>query len=749
MLRGLKAQPRVSNLWEGARTSEYTEPVSEPAATIGDIVDTIRSYSPDADLTSVMAAYVLSAKAHAGQTRKTGEPYLTHPLAVASILAEMRMDTDTIATALLHDALEDNPITAAEMEAQVGPVITNLVDGVTKIGKLKFRSSEELAAENFRKMMLAMSQDLRVILVKLADRTHNLRTIDGHKPDKRAKIAQETMDVFVPIANRLGIKRIKDELENTCFRALHPEQYDEIVDFLDATHEERDRTISRISADLKARLAADHVQADVSGRAKMPWSIHRKMEAQGLAVEDVHDIIAFRVIVKDVGQCYASLGLIHSYFPPVPDRIKDYIARPKPNGYQSLHTTVAGPEGRMEVQIRTETMHRINEEGIAAHWRYKEGRLALSRDDVAEISRIRDLFEHAQECDDASDFMEALKFEFYADEVFVFTPNGDIRTFPAGATALDFAYAVHTEIGERCTGARVNGRMVPLRYELRTGDSVEILTSKNQRPNRGWLKIAKTGRAIHKIRRFLRQEERDLGVRLGKDMVEAELKRLGSSLSKVKSEGRLAEVVSEEGSEDVDALFLDVARGHIGLSHIAKSLLPEGAWKSKQEAQTGLASVFGRWGRRAENPVLISGEDGVLVHFARCCQPLPGEPIAGFITRGRGITVHKLDCVQLKRQDPERRIAVQWDRQHEGKHTSEVRIVCDDRPGMLADISKVCEQAHVNISRVEARPLGDDRSLCTLTLSLHDIEEMNQLSANLKRVKGVESVERQQEVRSK
>jgi len=721
--------------------------VSDSASTIGDIVDTIRSYSPDADLAPVMAAYVLSAKAHAGQTRKTGEPYLTHPLAVAKILAELRMDTDTIATALLHDALEDNPITNAEMEAQMGPVITNLVDGVTKIGKLKYRSSEELAAENFRKMMLAMSQDLRVILVKLADRTHNLRTIDGHRPDKRKKIARETMDIFVPIANRLGIKRIKDELEDACFRALHPDAYAEIVDHLDETHEERDATIERICDDLRTRLEADHVSATVSGRAKMPWSIYRKMQAQGLAVEDVHDIIAFRILVKDVGQCYATLGLVHSYFPPIPDRIKDYIARPKPNGYQSLHTTVLGPEGRMEVQIRTEAMHRVNEEGIAAHWRYKEGRLALSRDDVAKISRIRDLFEHAQECDDASDFMEALKFEFYADEVFVFTPQGDIRTFPAGATALDFAYAVHTEIGERCTGAKVNGRMVPLRYQLRTGDSVEILTSKSQRPNRGWLEIAKTGRAIQKIRRYLRQEERDLGVRLGRDMVDGELKRLGSNLARVKNEGRLAEVVDEHDAKDADALFLEVARGHLSLSNVAKALLPEGAWRSKQESQGGLASVFGRWGRRAESPVLISGEDGVLVHFARCCQPLPGEPIAGFITRGRGITVHHGDCAQLKRQDPERRIAVQWDRQHEGRHTSEVRIVCDDRPGMLADISKVCEQARVNISRVEARPVDDDRSMVTLSLSLHDIEEMKQLSANLKRVQGVESVERQQTAR--
>lgn len=719
--------------------------MTETDLTIAHIVETIRSYSPDAALDTVMAAYLLAAKAHAGQTRKSGEAYLTHPMAVAQILAEMRMDTETIATALLHDALEDNPITHEEMELQVGSTITALVDGVTKIGKLKFRSKQELAAENFRKMMLAMSQDLRVILVKIADRTHNLRTIDAHKPEKRRTIAQETMGVFVPIANRLGLKRLKEELEDACFRALEPEAYDEIHTYLESTRSDREASIARLSEMLRTRLASDGLEVQISGRAKQPASIHKKMLAQGLAVEDVHDIIAFRLIVQDLGQCYAALGLVHSYFPPVPDRIKDYIARPKLNGYQSLHTTVVGPEGRMEVQIRTEEMHRINEEGVAAHWKYKEGRLALSREDVEKISRIRDIFEHAHEADTASDFMETLKFEFYADEVFVFTPAGDIKTFPAGATALDFAYAVHTEVGERCTGAKVNGRMVPLRYTLKTGDSLEILTSINQRPNRGWLDIAKTGRAIQKIRRFLRAEEREVGVRLGRDMLENELKRFGSSVAKVKTEGGLASAVDLHGVGDVESLFLEVARGHLGLSSVAKELLPEGSWKAKNEPAGPFQSVFGRWGtRRAESPVLISGEDGVLVQFGQCCHPLPGEPVEGYITRGRGITVHRNDCSQLKRGEADRRIAVQWDSDNAARHTSEMRIVCADRPGMLADISKVCEQAKVNISRAEARPIDGERAICTLVVSLHDVDEMHALSANLRKVRGVESVERLQ-----
>ena len=714
--------------------------------TISDIVETIRSYSPDADFGVVMSAYLLAAKAHAGQTRKSGEPYLTHPLDVAMILAELRMDTETIATALLHDALEDNPITKAEMEARIGAEVTALVDGVTKIGKLKFRSKDELAAENFRKMMLAMSRDLRVILVKLADRTHNMRTVEHHAPAKQREIAIETLEIFVPIANRLGLTRIKNELEDACLLALHPDAYREVNAYLDRTQSDRAAYIAKTAAEIQQRLAADGVDAAVSGRAKHPASIFRKMESQGLKVSEVHDIIAFRVIVPDLGRCYASLGLVHSYYPPIPDRIKDYIARPKPNGYQSLHTTVIGPgDRRMEVQIRTPEMHRVNEEGVAAHWRYKEGRLALSREDVAKISRIRDVFEHAAEIEDAADFMEALKCEFYADEVFVFTPAGDIRTFPAGASALDFAYAVHTEVGNRCVGAKVNGRMVPLRYALQSGDSVEILTSPNQKPNRGWLEIAKTGRAIQKIRRVLREEERELGVRLGRDLLEAELKRFSTSIAKVRSEGGLNRALQARDLDGPDDLFQEVARGRVTVAEVARELLPEGTWKPRSEAPTGtLSAVFGRWTRKTESPVLIGEEDGVMVHFARCCSPLPGEPIAGFITRGRGITVHRADCGELERLDEDRRVAVQWDTAAQHRHHSEVQIVCADRPGLLADISKVCEQANVNISRAEARAIDAERAICTLVLSVRDIEEMNLVSANLRKVRGVESVQRLQ-----
>jgi guanosine-3',5'-bis(diphosphate) 3'-pyrophosphohydrolase len=714
-------------------------------ATISDILEQIRSYSSDADLQPVMKAYLLAAKAHAGQTRKTGEPYLTHPLAVAAILAGMRMDVETIATALLHDALEDNPLTRAEMEQEMGPLVVSLVEGVTKIGKLKFRSSEELAAENFRKMMLAMSNDLRVILVKLADRLHNMQTLEGHgKPEKIRAIAWETLEIFVPIANRLGITRMKAELEDLCYQHLEPEGFAEIDKFLQETQADRERYTDRVTKALREQLESQGIPCEVFGRAKHRASIWKKMRENNLPVADVPDMIAFRVLVDDVGQCYHALGLVHASFPPVPDRIKDYIARPKPNGYQSLHTTVVGPEGqRVEVQIRTRQMHRVAEEGIAAHWRYKEGRLALSPDDVARISRIRDLFETARDADSATDFMQTVKVELYADEVFVFTPRGDVKEFPAGATALDFAYAVHTDVGHHCTGARVNGRLVPLRYQLKSGDAVEIVTSPTQKPNRDWLDIARTGRALEKIRRFLREEERELGIRLGRDMLEAELKRLHWTVAKAKAEGRWAEMLASRQLKDDEQLFVEVARGQQALQTVVKDALPDGVYQRKETTTTGaLSSLFTRWRGRSESPVLIQGEDGVLVTFARCCNPLPGEPVAGFITRGRGISVHKITCAQLETLEPERRIAVEWDPQSQSKHSGEIQIVCTDRPGMLSNITKVCEQAQVNINRAEARNMADGRALCTLELSVRDVGELTRLIKNIEKIQGVESVAR-------
>ncbi len=712
-------------------------------ATISQILETIRGYSADADLQPVMKAYLLAAKAHAGQVRKTGEPYLTHPLAVAQITANMRMDVDTIATALLHDALEDNPLTRDEMEAEMGPTIVSLVEGVTKIGKLKFRSNEELQAENFRKMMLAMSTDLRVILVKLADRLHNMQTLDGHgKLDKQQTIARETMDVFVPIANRLGLTNIKSALEDLCFVHLDPPAFAEVDTYLRETQADRDRYTDRVAKALHEQIESQGVPCDVFGRAKHRYSIYKKMIEQGLKVAEVPDLLAFRVLVHDVGQCYHVLGLVHASFPPVPDRIKDYIARPKPNGYQSLHTTVIGPENRrVEVQIRTTDMHRIAEEGVAAHWKYKEGRLTLSPEDVSRISKIRDLFETARETENATDFMETVKVEFYADEVFIFTPAGDVKQVAAGATCLDFAYAVHTDVGNHTTGAKVNGRLVPLRHVLKSGDTVEILTSTTQKPNHGWLEICRTGRAIQKVRRALRDQEQEIGCKLGRDMIEAELKRFQWTWAKVKTDGRLTEVLGERGLRDEAPLLMEVARGHVPLAQIVKDLLPDGIYQKKDQG-TGITSLLTRWRSPSQSPVLIQGEDGVLVAFAKCCQPLPGEPVVGFITRGRGISVHKAGCEQLSSLEAERRIAVEWDPRAAGRHSGEIQILCTDRPGMLSNITKICEQAQVNINRAEARNMPDGHAMCKLELAVRDVSELSRLIKSIEKLPGVESVQR-------
>jgi guanosine-3',5'-bis(diphosphate) 3'-pyrophosphohydrolase len=707
---------------------------------ISDVVSRIRSYAPDADVQPVMTAYLLAARAHQGQMRKSGQPYLTHPLAVAGILAELRMDVDTIATALLHDALEDNPITKTQMIAEIGPEITELVDGVTKIGKLKFRSKEELAAENFRKMMLAMSRDLRVILVKLADRLHNMSTLEGHgNADKERQIAKETMEIYVPIANRLGLTRIKDELEDLCVQVLQPKEYEEIVGYLESSEADRHEYIAEVVAELEGRLRASSVGGRVKGRAKHVASIWRKMEKNGARVEEVPDLLAFRVICDDLGTCYLALGLIHASFPPIPDRIKDYVARPKPNGYQSLHTTVVGPRGRrVEIQIRTAEMDRVAEEGICAHWKYKEGHLGLSPDEVLKIARIRELFDAAGEAENAADFMEAVKVELYADEVFVFTPKGDVKRFPQGATTLDFAYAVHTDVGNRCTGARVNGRLVPLRYELQSGDAVEILTSEQQKPSRDWVEMCRTGRAIQKIRRFLRHEEEAQAVRLGREMLEAELKKFGWNVQKTVREGRLKEALKRRNVKELEPLLVEVARGHLTPSSVAADLLPEGA---RPDEAGPLASLLSRFRKSSTSPVLITGEDGLLVQYAKCCGPLPGEPVLGFITRGRGITVHRQTCGQLAGLDPERQIAVEWDTAAESKHNGEIRIFCADRPGMLANITKVCEQIGVNINRAEARKAGG-APIVTLELELRDVQELNRVIANIEKVAGVEAVHR-------
>jgi GTP pyrophosphokinase len=714
---------------------------------LNDILDRVKGYAPDADLDLVMRAYVYSARAHAGQMRKSGEPYLIHPIAVAGLLADLHMDVDTIAVGLLHDTMEDCLATQEDLHAQFGVEVAEMVDGVTKIGKLNFRSKHEAQAENFRKLVLAMARDVRVILVKLCDRLHNMRTMVHMNPDRQAAISRETMEIYAPIANRLGLAQLKSELEDLCFRYLHPEVYQGLEARIGEKHEERQAWIARTATELKDQLAKRSVDCEVKGRPKHLWSIYSKMRHQNLTYEQIHDRDAFRVFVDDLGACYTALGLIHASYRHVPERLKDYIANPKSNGYQSLHTVILGPDGRqIEVQIRTHEMHRIAEFGIAAHWRYKEGHLALSREDLSKIARLRELFEAAREVDDPTEFLETVKVDLFSDEIFVFTPRGDVKFLPDGATVLDFAYAIHTEVGATCTGALVNGRMVPLRHELSAGDTAEIIRRADQKPSRAWLEWAKTGRALSKIRRTIREEERIKGMETGRQMLDNELRKRGFNFAKMLKRGEILEAAKAHGHRKEEHLFLAMAQGHLPVRKVLTDLVPADQLEPEDESQKGaLATLISKLRRRSESPVLINGQSDVLVNYARCCNPLPGEPVVGYITRGRGITVHHRTCKTVMSLEDDRRVPVQWHRGAKGMHSGELRIICADEPGLLADIGAACKTSDVNVNRMEAKGIDDHKAMFTLEVSVADVAQLTRLIRNLEKIEGVIRVDRVRE----
>jgi len=714
---------------------------------LNDILDRVKGYAPDADLDLVMRAYVYSARAHAGQMRKSGEPYLIHPIAVAGLLADLHMDVDTIAVGLLHDTMEDCLATQEDLHAQFGVEVAEMVDGVTKIGKLNFRSKHEAQAENFRKLVLAMARDVRVILVKLCDRLHNMRTMVHMNPDRQAAISRETMEIYAPIANRLGLAQLKSELEDLCFRYLHPEVYAGLEARIGEKHEERQSWIARTAAELKDHLAKRSVDCEVKGRPKHLWSIYSKMRHQNLTYEQIHDRDAFRVFVGDLGACYTALGLIHASYRHVPERLKDYIANPKSNGYQSLHTVILGPDGRqIEVQIRTHEMHRVAEFGIAAHWRYKEGHLALSREDLGKIARLRELFEAARDVDDPTEFLETVKVDLFSDEIFVFTPRGDVKFLPDGATVLDFAYAIHTEVGATCTGALVNGRMVPLRHELSAGDTTEIIRRADQKPSRAWLEWAKTGRALSKIRRTIREEERIKGMETGRQMLDNELRKRGFNFTKMLKRGEVLEAAKAHGHRKEEHLYLAMAQGHLPIRKVLSDLVPADQLEPEDESAKGaLATLISKLRRRSESPVLINGQSDVLVNYARCCNPLPGEPVVGYITRGRGITVHHRTCKTVLSLEDDRRVPVQWHRGAKGMHSGELRIICADEPGMLADIGAACKASDVNVTRMEAKSIDDHKALFTLEVSVSDVAQLDRLIRNLEKIDDVIRVDRVRE----
>jgi guanosine-3',5'-bis(diphosphate) 3'-pyrophosphohydrolase len=713
------------------------------------IISELAGYFPTADLPMVRRAYEFAAQAHDGQTRKSGDPYVTHPLAVAQIIAELKLDVASVCAGLLHDCVEDTSATVEQLGDLFGKEIAFLVDGVTKLGKLPYSTREEQQAENFRKMLLAMARDIRVILVKLCDRLDNMRSLHHLPPEKQERIASETMQIYAPLANRLGIQWVKVELEDLAFKYLYPGEYEQLATEVAKSRGERLEYIHHVEKLIHKEMSDHGVPCDVMGRAKHLWSIYQKMKRTQRPFEEIHDAIGFRVITDTQMHCYQGLGVSHQTWTPIPGRFKDYIALPKPNLYQSLHTAVIGPRGeRIEIQIRTREMNLVAEHGIAAHWKYKEGASSspVATVDDKKFAWLRQLMENQKELRDPTEFLESVKIDLFGDEVYVFTPQGDVKALPKGACPIDFAYAVHSNIGNHCSGARVNGMIVPLRYQLRNGDTVEIITSPNQKPNKDWLKLVKTARARTKIRYLLRTEQRDKAVALGNDLLDKALRKHNTTLAR--AEKQLAAAAKELRCVTVDELIIQIGYGKITTQQVLEKALPE-LTKKEHEApartESMLKTLLRKVTRRtATSGIKVAGEEDILVRFAKCCSPLPGDPIVGFITRGRGVTVHRRDCDKGLDLDPERRIDVEWDGNGNGKaqHEVAIQILCADKPGLLAHISQSFSDQGVNISQAHCRATEDGRAVNTFHASVRDLDQLKSVIRSLSRIKGVYSVDR-------
>ena len=696
---------------------------------IQEILDKVAANNQNADLELIQKAYVFAATAHAGQTRLSGEPYLSHPLAVADTLAEMGFDEPTVAAGLLHDTVEDTKATIEEIDENFGEEVADIVDGVTKISMIPFENKEEAQAENIRKMILAMSHDMRVLMVKLADRQHNMSTLDFQKAHKQKRIAQETMDIYAPLANRLGLYMLKRNLEDLSFKYLRPDVFNQIDHWLDKHQVVEKHIIDKVVGLIRDLLASNHIQGQVYGRIKHKYSIYKKMQSQSLTLDEMHDIMAFRVLVKDIKDCYAVLGLVHSQWRPVHGRFKDYISMPKANGYQSLHTTVIGPEGeRIEIQIRTEDMHRQAEHGVAAHWLYKEKGRVNSKD-LEQFSWLREIFERQGDETDSREFMHALKMDLFKDEVYVYTPAGDVKELPEGATPLDFAFLIHTKVGQHCAGAKVNGRLMPLSTELKNGDIVEIVTDPARNPNRDWLKLVKTAKARSRIQRYLRTEERAHAVALGRDMLEKEGRKVSLNVGKALKEGHLALVAQEMNFESVDDLIAAVGYAHLTprkiLNRLYAVLHPNEAAPAAPAAPSVKESK--EEAVRKTEGVGISGVDGVLMRFAKCCNPVPGDPIIGYISRGMGVSVHRADCPNVANMEPERLISVHWDGAEEKPYEAGIFIIAKNVQGVLAEVAQVLAKNNVNITGLNMDNMVDGRAKLRFTVEVRNATQLYQL----------------------
>ncbi len=713
------------------------------------IIEKLRKNHPDADEELLRRAYLFSARQHRGQTRQSGEPYLVHPLEVANILADLNLDPICVATGLLHDIVEDTETSAEEIEEYFGPEIAHLVDGLTKISKLDHASTEERQALNMRKMLLAMVDDVRVVLVKLADRLHNMRTLEYLPGEKRRRIAQETLDVYAPIAHRLGMARVRGELEDLAFKHLEPEEYQKLKELVESRRSRLEAFLEEVKQRILDMMAASGIQiVHIEGRIKRLFSIYQKVRRQQINIDQVYDLVAMRIITESVKDCYAALGVIHTAWKPIPGRFKDWIAIPRENFYQSLHTSVVGDGGQsFEVQIRTREMQSIAEEGIAAHWKYKEGRRGTHTDEDEAFVWLKRLVEWQQEVGDSREFLDSLKLDLYPKEVYCFTPKGKVIELPRGATPVDFAFLIHTQVGLACVGAKVNSRIVPLKYQLRNGDVVEIMTSPSAHPSRDWMNFAKTSRARAKIRHYLAESERTTAVELGKKLFEKEADRFRLNTKKMLSNGDLDRIAADYGVARAEDLLAAIGYGKVlPRNVIAKLLPPDRVGEIEQEKRPTLKQVVKR-ALGLQDRIVVKGIDDVMVYRARCCNPIRGEEIMGYITRGKGVAVHSNRCPNMPGLlvNPERLIEVEWmkaDAKHESAYPVTMKLVTEDRPGMVADVTQAIAGVGTNIRDIRASLDDEGRGQLVLTAEIFDLKHLERIIGALKSVRGVMDVER-------
>ena len=723
---------------------------------IEQLLEKASGYVKESDLKRIREAYEFAEQAHSGQVRKSGEPYILHPLAVAEILVNMQMDTTSIIAALLHDVVEDTTVSLETVNEKFGKTCAMLVDGLTKLEKIKFKTKEEQQNENYRKMFVAMAQDIRVILIKLADRLHNMRTLKHQSEEAQRRIADETLEIFCPIAHRLGISAIKWEMEDIALRYLNPQQYYRIVNLMQKKRTEREKYIEDVITTVREKLSEMGIESDISGRPKHIYSIYKKMTARNKQFNEIYDLLALRIIVDNIKDCYATLGIIHTLWKPMPGRFKDYIAMPKPNMYQSLHTTVIGPKGEpLEVQIRTFEMHKTSEYGIAAHWAYKEGSMVPSGSFEDKMNWFREILELQHDAQDASEFVESLKMNFFSDLVFVFTPKGEVIELPAGSVPLDFAYRIHTEVGNRTIGAKVNGRIVPLDFRLKTGDIVEILTSKHSYgPSQDWIKLAQSSHARTKIRQWFKKEKREENVEKGRESLERELKRLGIDPSAWMTDDKLLEVAQKFAFNDIEDMLSAIGFGGITAAQIC-TRLTEKLRKERELEEAKLLELTSEMKEikpnterkgRPTNGVRVEGVDNLLVRFARCCNPVPGDDIVGYITRGRGVSVHRSDCPNIPSsgdgEEQARVIDVEWEEAVEANYSVDIEVTGHDRNGLMNEVLQAISESKTNLAAVTGRSDKNKMAMMHITILIRNTEHLHSVVERIKRVKDVYTVHR-------